>query len=39
MAASKGKFDVRHCERSDAIQLMIEKNLDCFVAFAPRNDG
>jgi len=39
MAVSKGKFDVRHCERSDAIQLMIEKNLDCFVAFAPRNDG
>jgi hypothetical protein len=30
---------VRHCERSEAIQLATQrKKLDCFVASAPRND-
>jgi hypothetical protein len=30
----------RHCERSEAIQnLFCGDSLDCFVAFAPRNDG
>jgi hypothetical protein len=28
-----------HCERSEAIQLSYaQKKLDCFVAYAPRND-
>ncbi len=29
---------IRHCERSEAIQGRLRKNLDCFVANAPRND-
>jgi hypothetical protein len=30
----------RHCERSEAIHLTAErKKMDCFVAYAPRNDG
>src|SRR4051794_37831573 len=29
----------RHCERSEAIQEATKKDLDCFVARAPRNDG
>jgi hypothetical protein len=30
---------VRHCERSEAIQTLLRsKELDCFVASAPRND-
>jgi hypothetical protein len=28
----------RHCERSEAIQSLLCGLLDCFVAFAPRND-
>jgi hypothetical protein len=29
----------RHCERSEAIHwLRRKKRVDCFVAFAPRND-
>jgi hypothetical protein len=29
----------RHCERSEAIHLSPRGKMDCFVAFAPRNDG
>jgi hypothetical protein len=29
---------LRHCERSEAIQLAASRKLDCFVADAPRND-
>ncbi len=30
----------RHCERSEAIQTgSLDAFLDCFVAYAPRNDG
>jgi hypothetical protein len=29
----------RHCERSEAIQRMCKRPLDCFVASAPRNDA
>jgi hypothetical protein len=30
----------RHCERSEAIQLLFQRpKLDCFAADAPRNDG
>jgi len=28
----------RHCERSEAIQTDCDRELDCFVAVAPRND-
>jgi hypothetical protein len=28
----------RHCERSEAIQKAAKESLDCFVAYAPRND-
>src|SRR5258708_12992587 len=28
----------RHCERSEAIHLSTRGAMDCFVAFAPRND-
>jgi hypothetical protein len=31
-------YQRRHCERSEAIQSQ-EGNLDCFVAFTPRNDA
>ena len=30
---------LRHCERSEAIQNPYGDSLDCFVAKAPRNDG
>jgi len=30
---------MRHCERSEAIQLSARCWMDCFVALAPRNDG
>ena len=30
---------MRHCERSEAIQLCARGKMDCFVASAPRNDG
>ncbi len=29
----------RHCERSEAIQRVTTQRMDCFVAYAPRNDG
>ena len=29
----------RHCERSEAIHRAAYDTLDCFVAYAPRNDG
>jgi hypothetical protein len=29
----------RHCERSEAIHVTACGGMDCFVAFAPRNDG
>jgi hypothetical protein len=28
----------RHCEHSEAIQKATKQGLDCFVAYAPRND-
>jgi len=28
-----------HCERSEAIQKLQRSELDCFVAYAPRDDG
>jgi hypothetical protein len=30
---------MRHCERSEAIQVCARGKMDCFVARAPRNDG
>ena len=36
--AEGGGVAIRHCARSEAIQGRLRKNLDCFVANAPRND-
>src|ERR1700752_4229051 len=33
----RGRIALRHCERSEAIQLLT-LDLDCFGAHAPRND-
>src|SRR4051812_7736918 len=30
---------LRHCERSEAIHARVRREMDCFVARAPRNDG
>src|SRR6185503_2446726 len=32
-------FQFRHCERSEAIHAATSREMDCFVAPAPRNDG
>ena len=38
MQSHRGNDEARHCERSEAIQRLCKRPLDCFVAAAPRND-